>query len=182
MRYFENFPVVWHKLVGTNDQVLIQNITRRVVVVDGLGDIEGLLLDYNIFDGETPRAFAERVYGSFELFWVVCLINGIFDIAGQWPKPEKRVLAGLMAQYGQSGMYAVKHYVDVYGTVTDPLAQKLAHNDIDATDEQAISRYNLYPVTYYDYELDQNNRKRAVKVLDPDYVALFAAQLEKELA
>ncbi|AIM51811.1 base plate wedge 53 family protein, partial [Dickeya phage phiDP23.1] len=121
MKYFEKFPLVWHQLLDVQEQdtILLQNLTRRVMILQKIKDIEGLLLPYSVQEGETPRSFAERVYGSFELFWIPCLINGIMDINKDWPKPERRIVEELTADYGIDGMWDTAYYVDQFNNVTD---------------------------------------------------------------
>lgn len=56
MKFFEKFPLVWHQLIDCqqDDQVLLQNLSRRVMIIQKIKDIEGLLLPYNIYDGVSP--------------------------------------------------------------------------------------------------------------------------------
>lgn len=181
MNYFEKFPLVWHTLED-GDQVLLQNLTRRVSVVQKIKDIEGLLLPYTISDGETPRQFAQRFYGSFELFWVVLLVNGIIDPVSGWPKPEQRIIDELIDQYGMDGMYSTRHYVNEYGIETDPMALRIAYGLKGYTDDTIIGDYGLKAVSYHDYAIDQNDKLRSVQVLHPDYITGFVSQFEQELA
>lgn len=183
MNYFENFPLVWHKLVNadSNDLILLQNITRRVMVLPKIRDIEGLLLPYKIKDGETPRLFAERVYGSFELFWIPCIINGVMDISEDWPKPERRVVEELTDKYGLDGMWDTAYYVNEYGVETDPRALKYAYNLGDIPLDNIAADYGLTAVSYHDDAINKNEAKRDINVLDPDYVSVFVSQLEQEL-
>ncbi|WPJ72128.1 hypothetical protein DEEACLCL_00111 [Salmonella phage CRW-SP2] len=184
MNYFESFPLVWHQLVeaDSNDLVLLQNLTRRVMILPKIKDIEGLLLPYSIKEGETPRLFAERVYGSFELFWIPCIINGIMDINKDWPKPERRVIEELTADYGLDGMWDTAYYVNEYGTETDPRALRIAYGLDGMSDANIIANYGLTAVSYHDDAIAKNEAKRNISVLDPDYVSVFVAQLEQELS
>lgn len=183
MKYFEKFPLVWHLLQGVqeNDQVLLQNLTHRVMPLRKIRDLEGLLLPYTVFDGETPRSFAERVYGSFELFWIPCMINGIMDINKDWPKPERRVVEELTADYGLDGMWDTAYYVDQFGNKTDARAIKFAYG-LDLDEPSIIANYGLTAVSYHDDAINKNEAKRSIQVLDPDYVSSFVNQLEQELA
>lgn len=178
MPYFETFPLVWHTLPD-GDQVLLQNLTRRVMIVDKIKDLEGMLLPYTISDGETPRQFAERVYGSFELFWVTLLINKIVDPVAGWPRPEQRVIDELESSYGIDGMYNTAYYVNEYGIKSDPKALRIAYGLGDMTDDNIISLYSLTPVNYHDDAIAQNDKLRDVKVLHPDYVNNFVSQFEQ---
>lgn len=181
MRYFEKFPLVWHELIGSNqDQVLLPNLTRRAMVLQKIRDLEGILLPYTVFDGETPFTFAERVYGSFELYWIPCLVNGIIDIRQDWPKPERRVVEELTAQYGLDGMWDTAYYVNEFGIETDARALRLAYG-LDLDDSVIAATYGLTAVSYHDDAINKNEAKRNIRVLDPDYVSVFVNQLEQEL-
>ncbi|AIX13033.1 baseplate wedge component [Erwinia phage phiEa2809] len=180
MKFFENFPLVWHTLPD-NDQVLLQNLTRRVMPTSKIKHLDGLLLPYTISDGETPRQFAQRFYGSFELFWVVPLINGIHDLTSQWPKPEQRIVDELMERYGIDGMYDTRHYVNEYGVETDPAAMRIAYGMTGVTDDAIIGDFGLRAVSYHDYEIAQNEKLRDVQVLHPDYLTDFVNQFDQEL-
>lgn len=184
MKYFEKFPLVWHQLVGDedDDMVLLPNLTRRVMVLQKIKDIEGLLLSYKIFEGETPRSFAERVYGSFELFWIPCMINGIMDISKQWPKPERRVVEELTELYGLDGMWDTMYYADQFGNESDPAALRIAYGLTGMADSDIVANYGLTAVSYHDHYIAENEAKRQISVLDPDYVSAFVSQLEQELS
>ncbi|CAD5240845.1 baseplate wedge subunit [Klebsiella phage vB_KqM-Bilbo] len=184
MKFFEKFPLVWHQLIDCqqDDQVLLQNLSHRVMIIQKIKDIEGLLLPYNIYDGETPRSFAERVYGSFELFWIPCMINSIMDINNDWPKPEQRIVEELIAQYGLDGMWDIKYYVDQFGHETDARAIRMAYGLDGMDDSQIIANYGLTGISYHDDAINKNQAKRAIQVLDPDYVSMFVSQLEQELS
>lgn len=180
MKFFEKFPLIWHTLED-NEQVLLQNITRRVMVVDKIKNIEDLLLEYDVTDGETPRQFAQRVYGSFELFWVVLLINRITDPVKQWPVPDQRITDYLIDRYGEEGMWETKHYVNEYGVETDIEAMRIAFGLEGQTDDTVIANYGLQPVTFHDDMVNQNEKKKNLKILHPDYITQFVAQFEREL-
>lgn len=180
MAYFEQFPLVWHKLPD-NDQVLLQNITRRAMIVDSIKDLDGILLPYIISDGETPRQFAQRFYGSFELFWVTLLVNKIFDPVTGWPKPEQRVVDELIENYGMDGMYDTAYYTNEYGVITDPAALRIAYGLTGVADDTIIANYGLTAVTYHDAAIEKNDKLRSVNVLHPDHVNNFVKQFEREI-
>jgi len=180
MGYFEKFPLVWHTLED-GDQVLLQNLTRRVALVRGMKNFREVTLPYEISDGETPRQFAERFYGNHDYFWVTLLINGIYDPVSGWPRPIQRVVDELTDRYGQDGMYDTRHYVNEYGVETDPAAMRIAYGLTGYTDDTIIGDYGLRPVSYHDYEIEKNDKLRNIRVLNPDYLANFVAQFEREL-
>lgn len=184
MRYFEKFPMIWHT-VSTNqgdDQVLLTNITRRVTVVRKITGLERALLPYKIQEKETPRQFAQRVYGSFELFWVVLLINQISNINKDWPKSSEVLTEELRQAYGEKYHQVIHHIETPDGKETD-IESIRWHNSIDdnVSDDQIVSEYGLRTVSVYDFYFHENEKKREIKVLDPEYLSIFVDQLEREL-
>ncbi len=184
MRYFEKFPMIWHT-VNTyqgDDQVLLTNITRRVAVIKKITGIERALLPYKIQEKETPRQFAQRVYGSFELFWVVLLVNQISNINKEWPKSSEVITEELQKTYGV-GYHNVVHHIETPdGKETDIESIRWDNSIPDnVTDEQIVSEYGLRNVSVYEFYFLDNENKREIKVLDPEYLSVFVDQLEREL-
>lgn len=182
MRYFEKFPMVWHQLVGTSDQVMLTNLTKRVSAIRNLRGLDQALLPYKIQERETPRQFAHRVYGSFELFWVVLLINNISDIHEQWPKDQDTLTKELLDIHGYEMYGKLHHYRNIYGNATDVPAIRNQFGIPDSvTDDVIISDHQLTKVSVYDYYFEENENKREIMVLDPEYISIFIDQFEREL-
>ena len=110
------------------------------------------------------------------------MINSIMDINNDWPKPEQRIVEELIAQYGLDGMWDIKYYVDQFGHETDVRAIRMAYDLGDMDDSLIIANYGLTGITYHDDAINKNQAKRAISVLDPDYVSMFVSQLEQELS
>lgn len=94
MNYFENLPIV-----NINDQEF-RNIFQRIVV-DYVKEEQ--LFKYQINDYETLPSIANKNYGSVHYWWVIALLNNIYDINYDIPLSSQQIesLAQKMAyEYG----------------------------------------------------------------------------------
>ncbi|UFD98141.1 hypothetical protein [Vibrio phage BX-1] len=174
---FEHFPKRWFvDLEG--EHLLMTNICRKFRIPKNLVDAQQIYLKYYIRDGDTARSLATRLYGDSELFWLVYLANNIKDPANEWPKSEEQLTDWLVREYGLEKMYQTKHYINPYGDVIDIHAIKAQKGLLSMSDSDAISRFTLEPVTYDKYHRDINDKRRNMRLIDPDYADEFQKALE----
>lgn len=86
--YFSKFPIVQYPLFNEDKLTFVMacNILRRIALSESITDGNGILIEYNIKDGERPEHIAERIYGNPNLHWIVLLSNTIIDPYHGWYK------------------------------------------------------------------------------------------------
>ena len=120
---------------------------------------------YVVKDGETPEMIADKLYGSPELHWVVLMANDITDRFHQWPLSAAQV-----------NQYIVDKYDDVNGTHHYEVAQDSGDATVKIwveNDADTDAYTGLTPITNHEHELDEQDRKRQIQLLDPEYASLF---------
>ena len=167
--YFANFPLIVYDSVGNGEYKLVTNLLKRVAIRAKV-KVNTLLYDtYDVKEGETPEILADKLYNDSELHWIVLMVNDITDRYHQWPQNQNQFLADINDKY--SNVDATHHYEisQVSGDTTIKI-------DIgtDNTDYPTASI-----VTNYEYEEDLQDKKRKVRLLDPEYVEDFIAEFEK---
>jgi len=167
--YFENFPLIIYDSVGNGNFKVVTNLLKRVAVRSKVKTNVAFFDTYDVKEGETPEILADKLYDDPELHWVILLLNDITDRYHQWPKNTNQFLAYVNDKY--SNVDATHHYEisQVSGDTTIKI-------DIgtDNTDYPTASI-----VTNYEYEEDLQDKKRKVRLLDPEYVEDFIAEFEK---
>ena len=167
--YFENFPLIIYDSVGNGNFKVVTNLLKRVAVRSKVKTNVAFFDTYDVKEGETPEIIADKLYDDPELHWVILLLNDITDRYHQWPKNTNQFLAYVNDKY--SNVDATHHYEisQVSGDTTIKI-------DIgtDNTDYPTASI-----VTNYEYEEDLQDKKRKVRLLDPEYVEDFVAEFEK---
>lgn len=115
---------------------------------------------YVIKDGERPDTVAQNEYGSPQYDWVIRLVNQIEDDQYDWPMNSYELLQYVTQKYGQPAMYQTHHY-------TDPTGQFI----VDSSYPGAIGVSNLQ------YETDNNNNKRNIFLVQPQYLPMMKSSL-----
>ena len=167
--YFVNFPLIPYDSVGNGQFKIVTNLLKRVAVRSKVKTNTALYDTYDVKEGESPEIIAHKLYDDPELHWVILLLNDITDRYHQWPKNQNQFLAYVNDKY--SDVDATHHY-------------EISQVSGDTTIKIDIGTVNTdYPtasiVTNYEYEEDLQDKKRKVRLLDPEYVEDFVAEFEK---
>lgn len=158
MGYFSSFP-----LVRLNDGSLGINITARNKILSTYKDNKSAFYEHSIVDGETPEIIADKFYDDIELAWIILIFNDIHNIYKEWPVDQETLQQYIDDKYDNP--FGVHHYVSI------------ATGNIVGEDHVS---YDRMPVTNSDYEIEENDLKRPVKLVLPELVGQIVAQ-HKEL-
>lgn len=147
--YFQKFPDVYYEFDIGGQTVLkpIKDITRNIRFRKAILENITLFDEYDVQDGETPEIIASKVYGSPTYHWVVMLANQRHDYATEWPMDYHSLNSYIAEKY--TNPEAISHYEDAAGFIVMS----------DAVGAQ--------PVTYYQHEVNVNESKRRIKLIDP---------------
>lgn len=160
MAYFSRFPMVTRQF--SSSKVIGVDLTKRTGILAKYKDDPRYFIRYNIQDGENPEILADRLYDNASLSWVVLMFNDIMNVAEEWPLDYQGLLSYAQSKY--ENIYAIHHYISIQtGLVVDA----------DHVD------YDKQPITNIEYEMDENDQKRKIKLLVPDYVSTVVMQHNK---
>ena len=159
---------------------------------------------YDIQEGDTPEIIAAKYYNQPERHWMVLAMNDIVDPLSDWPLDYRTFIKFVTDKYsanaspGQTGLeWAQGHthsYVIVETRTTVGSSDYIESRVIVDANTYANTAISTSTVTladnnqvtieisketqsYYDYELEENENKRQIKLLKPE----FAYPLEQEL-
>lgn len=208
MKYFETLPVILTQDPNGN-QIIASNIMTRVSFLQNLADDSDLFYFYDIQDGDTPEILADKYYKDPYRYWIIMLANQMFDANWDWPISQKlfgkyinkkySVLAAAanttplvytqtnIKEYrkiititnGETNDSVVKNYVIDSNTYTNLIVStKSARTPSGfistiSTDKKAVN--------IYDYEIEQNEAKRSIRIVNNSYVSALENQLESLL-
>ena len=171
--YFNTFPVIPYDSVGDYNFKEVTNILRRVRLLTKVKTNTMLFDTYDVKEGETPEIIADKLYGDSELHWVVLMTNDITDRFHQWPMSS--------SQFNQ---YVVDKYDDVNGIHHYEVAQESGDTSIKIwveNDADTDAYTGLTPITNYEHEVSEQDRKRQIQLLDRAYLGLFISEFEKKI-
>lgn len=156
--YFEHFP----KINLGNRQVV--DLTKRVAFLRYIRENPVFVGEYMVKDGETPWSLAQDFYGSPNFHWIILHLNNIIDPIFGWVMSIPELDAYIESQYPGMEKFEIRHWV---------LEDRLFSSD----PEHPLAR----SVTFKDWLEFQNERRRKIVVLRPQYITQAQAEFEKKM-
>lgn len=181
MDILKMIPRLYYTLDGTTYTIV--NTSVNFNISKSTRESQTLFLEYSISDGESIRDLAERVYDERELYWVIAMVNGFTNIVEDWPKTSSEIYENAVRVFGYDKIDEVACYVDPSGNIMDIQGLKFLEGlrDDEISDAEIITKYTLQPVTRFELIDLENENKRKIKLLDPDYVGSFVASIRRSI-
>ena len=186
--FFQHYPQINYDISG-----LKPTKTKSVINIMIRSKIKSMVLDnivayfpYTIPEAERPDITAYKQYGDVKYTWLLFLINNIQDPIFEWPLNTREFGAYVKNKYGtlSYAQSTVHHYeqtvrerVEATST-TDPIPKATIEVDLTTYNTLAVGSRKI--VYYYDWEVERNEDKRSIKLIDSRYAAgILAEQSEK---
>ena len=169
--YFDSFPVIPYDAKGNLEYKDVTNLLRRVGLRAMVRSNTLLYDTYDVKEGETPEIIAHKLYGDAELHWVILLVNDITDRYHQWPMSGGQFLDYINDKY--SNPDAIHHY-ETTQTSGDTKVKVEVFNEVD---DDAYT--GLTPITNREFEEQEQDKRRKIRLLDPSFVEQFIDEYKK---
>ena len=195
MGYFRELPNLQYQSpftsrVSSDSYVTVKNLFRRMKIRDDLQNVFTVFNKFTISDGERPDTVARDLYGKSTLDWVVLTTAGIINVRNEWPLSSKELYDFTVEKYGLTEINNVKHYVTTEvknnrGIVIIP-KDKVVDKDFkipkpDINNDDTATLNPVRGVTYYEYEVEENEKKRNIFVLRTEYLQQFLNDIRNEM-
>ena len=189
MSYFRELPDLFYQSPlstrnSSREYVRIKNLFRRVKLRDDLQNVFTLFNKYEVNEGERPDTIAENLYGSADLDWVVMLTAGIINVRDQWPLSDADLYRYAENKYGNElnsiRFYETTEVKDSSGRLILPKG-KIVDSGFTIPNP-SNTRTTLNPVvgvTNYEYEVKENDQKRFIFILKPEYIQLYLNDMRR---
>lgn len=206
--YFSKFPKLFYNFDRINNSEYVTNILSRFSFENKLKENTSVYYIYDVLEGETPEIIASKLYESAEKHWIVLLLNDIVDPQYDWPLDYETLNRYIDSKYlpetnstvPGSGLIWSKTNVKSYYRVerqiisSDIVNEKKYEVDFETYENIVVSPGNVLTLedgslvvfetdkaiqTYYDYELEQNESKRKIKLLKREFVPALEEELER---
>ena len=195
MGYFRELPNLQYQSpftsrVSSDSYVTVKNLFRRMKIRDDLQNIFTIFNKFTISDGERPDTVAKDLYGKSTLDWVVLTTAGIVNVRNEWPLSSKELYDFTVEKYGLTEINNVRHYEtkeikNSRGVVILPSGNIVgAGFSVSYYDERNITTTpsdTVRGVTYYEYEVEENEKKRNIFVLRSEYLQQFLNDIRNEM-
>jgi len=193
MSYFSPFPyVLYPNFLDTsgNIDLLLKNITVRIVRRESLNDDKSIYYKYVIKDGENIETISNSLYGNPNYYWTIMIINNRLDRFYDFPLSYGEFEQYIVDEYGtiSAAQTTYKYFIrEAYDRYSDdpvedtdyfievPLVNYL-YTDIDSQTSRPLTengRTMKYPKSNYDIEFESNEAKRTILVCSSSYIQNF---------
>ena len=187
--YFRNLPRVGYDINGTGkDSFLsVTNIMKRVKFKPSVLDDISNYYPYFVKEGERPDIISHAQYGTIGYAYLIMLINDIQDPNFDWPLSSQIFEKFIINKYGSVtlAIAGVKNYYQIIraevartGTSERVPEVKFA---VDETTYDALDTADRSTLTDYDYEVELNDAKREIRLINPSFVQDIDYQVKSSL-
>lgn len=185
-KYFRYFPTTVNDLTQTGEQIEVTNILKRFAFRPEIGKNDSVFYDYVVQDGDRPDTIAEKYYGDSRHAWIVLHFNNIHDPIFDWPLFGKNFEDFIDGKYGsastaQSTVHEYRKILTQRSIRYDGSIVPEKYVVVDETTYNATSPALKRLITKYDYEMELNEERGKIKLLDERYLADCLAEVKTVL-
>lgn len=195
--YFKNIPDIQYDTkplqypFSESDFVKAKNFFRRYQVNPDIFSYAVFFIKYAIVDGDRLDTLAEKFYEDPFMDWVIVLTNNMINPLFELPLSENDLRKYIEKNYdnpyqeihhyetvevkNSSGVVVLKQGLIVDETFYNSPFKYWNGSYIDEIPGNQI----CYPVTVFDYEVTENEKKREIYLLKPEYIQTFISDFKK---
>ena len=169
-----------------SDFVTAKNFFRRYTVNEDVFSYAAFFKKYAIVDGERPDQLALKAYGDPFFDWVILLTNNMVNAQYDWPMTNYELQKVLEEEFDDA-------YSEIHHYETIKIGQYAAGLHVDQTFFNGQHKVNVNgtvtlkngseicgPVTVAEHYTRENEKKREIYLLKPDYFQSFVDDFRKK--
>ena len=187
--YFRNLPRVGYDINGTGKDsfVSVTNIMKRVKFKPTVLEDISNYYPYFVKEGERPDIISQVEYGNVGYAYLILLVNDIFDPNFDWPLNSQVFEKFIINKYGSvtTAISGIKHYYQIIraevprtGTSERIPEVKFA---VDETTYDSLGISDRTTLSNYDYEVELNDAKREIRLINPAFIQDIDYQVKRTL-
>ena len=174
-----------------SDYITAKNFFRRYQVNPDIFEYATFYKKYSVEEGDKIEYIAERYYGDAFYDWVIILTNNFINPLFAFPLDSETLRKTVESKYGFDGAYSgIHHYVTSEVRTGDLLAlegnlivdQNFYNSPFsywDGTQVVTVPGNTVSsPVSNYDYEISQNEKKREIFILKRVFFDRFVEEFK----
>jgi hypothetical protein len=206
MLYFNTIPRI-STSDNNGNSIILTNLLKRVNIIPSLLKNPSLFYQYDIQEGDTPEIIAAKYYGDSYRYWLVLYANQILDPQWDWPLTSSQFDMYIKDKYAEAATTANVSSVIAYTTGTiQEYTQTITTVDstsLTETSKTIVIDENTYDsittgvtsqtfpsgavvtqsisknaTNIYDYELELNESKRTISLINSIYVSEIESQFK----
>ena len=188
--FFQHYPQIDYNISGTAPPKVKTaiNILARAKLRNVVMDDVVQYFPYSIPEAERPDITSFNVYGDVKYTWLIFLVNDIHDPIYDWPMATRDLVNYIKHKYGTitAAKNGIHHYEQIVRTRVEATgttdAIPVAKIEVDLTTYNALAEEDRDIVYCYNWELDRNEAKRDIKLIDAMYIGDILSEHAETLA
>jgi hypothetical protein len=176
-----------HSDTVPSNYITAKNLFRRSKVIPEVLRNFTYFTKYTIPGNLKPYQVSHDIYGSKYYEWVILIVNDITNVYDQWPlsavELEKRINEKYGVRQSETKYWRTKEVKDTKNNIIVPgglIVQesytfRLPNGEFIPKDD-LIER-----ITNYEYELQENDKKRNIYLIYPDVLDKFVTEYDQSL-
>ena len=187
--FFQHYPQINYDITGAKPikTKTAINIMIKAKLKNILQDDIVNYFPYSIPESERPDITAFKVYGDVKYTWLIFMINNIHDPLFDWPLNSREFGNYVKNKYGSlnTAKNTIHHYEQIVrsrieATSTDEAIPE-ATIEVDITTYTSLDT-EVRNIQYcYQWEVNRNDAKRDIKLIDRRYVTDILSEHSEKL-
>ena len=200
--YFSLIPDIKYDLkpisypFSESDYITAKNFFRRFQINKDIFDYSVYYTKYSVVNGDRLDTIANESFGDPSYDWIIALTNNMINPMFGLPLEDAQLVAYVEEKYGDEAFSGIHHY-ETLEVTTDQRVDGITVNALEAgivVDQKFFSGSFEYwdgsvyksvpgntvskPVTNYEYEISENEKKREIFLLKPTYFTRFVSEFK----
>ena len=175
-----DYPSLANDRTSAYDYNQVKNIFKRAVLREDVVNSYFQFDQYLNEGDDRPDNVASKVYGDANLDWVVLTTNNVINVRDEWPMSQNDLQNYLTNKYTTAELSYVHHYetlkiIDADEKLIQPKGITVEEGHSITFVDRGVSRTEskIEAITYLQHEINLNDKKREINVLQPRYVELY---------
>lgn len=152
---------------------------------------------YNVRDDDSIESLSDKIYNTPMYYWTILLINDIVDPFTEWKMnhevlerfTKKKYKDGIQFKKKDGtvftlpfseGLHGIHHFINVQTNIIIDDHDDLLYRQLYIDSNGKIGQ-NIFPVTNFQYEQDENMKKRKIMLVSPRYILSFEEDFKNML-
>lgn len=144
------------------------------------------LKNYRIKGSPRPEQLSHEIYGNSQLYWVLLMCNDVYDPFHGWIKPQQACYDVADKKYPNAENLVLYHMnkqgSKFYNLVEYPTGSQNWYDKGDKTRTYLQYKGPLSPVSAYEHEIAENEKKRLIKIIPVNLIDAFIQDFIKEIS
>lgn len=168
---YQFYPKALYK-INDFDSIRAVDITLSVKMTNYINSFRGLSLrPYIVKNGERPDVVSNILYGTPKYEYALLLINNINSVYDEWPRDNSALNKYIVEKYGSLSF------------ASNTIGFWYTGDNLQISEQYwlTLNDPQKYRETFYQYEVQKNDEKSRINVIDLIYIIQFESGLQELL-